>query len=83
VREAPHDATTWARRPPLTSSPATTGLCESEANRSMAILQLTNAAGITEDVALDQDRMVMGRHPDCEIVLDAASVSRQHAQILR
>jgi serine phosphatase RsbU (regulator of sigma subunit)/pSer/pThr/pTyr-binding forkhead associated (FHA) protein len=49
----------------------------------MAILQLTNSAGTTEDIALDQDRMVMGRHPDCEIVLDAASVSRQHAQILR
>src|ERR1700733_11418451 len=26
--------------------------------------------------------MVLGRHPSCEIVLDNAAVSRQHAQIL-
>jgi len=49
----------------------------------MAILQLTNTAGTTEDVVLNRERMVMGRHPDCDIVLDAASVSRQHAQIVR
>ncbi len=49
----------------------------------MAILQLTNAAGITEDYQLNQDRMVLGRHPECDIVLDSASVSRQHAQIVR
>lgn len=29
------------------------------------------------------DRMVLGRHPDCDIVLDSAAVSRQHAALLR
>jgi sigma-B regulation protein RsbU (phosphoserine phosphatase) len=28
------------------------------------------------------ERMILGRHPSCEIVLDNAAVSRQHAQIL-
>ena len=33
--------------------------------------------------ALAGDRMVLGRHPDCDIVIESAAVSRQHAQILR
>ncbi|MGD9722572.1 MAG: SpoIIE family protein phosphatase [Pirellulales bacterium] len=49
----------------------------------MAILQLFKGSGPTEDLTLESDRIVLGRHPDCDIVLDAASVSRQHAQILR
>ena len=32
-------------------------------------------------VELSGDRMVMGRHPSCQIVLDNAAVSRNHAQI--
>jgi phosphoserine phosphatase RsbU/P len=49
----------------------------------MALLQLSNSSGTNEDVKVEQDRMVLGRHPDCDIVLDSASVSRQHAQLLR
>ena len=49
----------------------------------MAILQLFKTPSGTEDFTIDDDRVVLGRHPDCDIVLDAASVSRQHAQILR
>jgi len=33
-------------------------------------------------VELHEERMVMGRHPSCQIVLDNAAVSRNHAQIL-
>ena len=33
-------------------------------------------------VELLGERMVMGRHPSCQIVLDNAAVSRNHAQIL-
>ena len=33
-------------------------------------------------VELHGERMVMGRHPSCQIVLDNAAVSRNHAQIL-
>jgi sigma-B regulation protein RsbU (phosphoserine phosphatase) len=32
---------------------------------------------------LPGDRMVLGRHPDCDVVIESAAVSRQHAQILR
>jgi serine phosphatase RsbU (regulator of sigma subunit)/pSer/pThr/pTyr-binding forkhead associated (FHA) protein len=49
----------------------------------MAILQILEPAGSGEPVQLDGDRAVLGRHPDCDVVLDAASVSRQHAQIVR
>jgi serine phosphatase RsbU (regulator of sigma subunit) len=35
-----------------------------------------------EQVPLPEGRFVIGRHPDCEIVLDVASVSRQHAAIV-
>ena len=31
---------------------------------------------------LDKPKMVMGRHPGCEIVIYAGAVSRQHAQII-
>jgi serine phosphatase RsbU (regulator of sigma subunit) len=33
--------------------------------------------------ALTGDRMVLGRHPDCDVVIESAAVSRQHAHILR
>ena len=49
----------------------------------MAILQLFKPSGTPEEISLESDRAVLGRHPDCDVVLDAASVSRQHAQITR
>ncbi len=49
----------------------------------MAMLQLFKALGGSEEYSLDRDRAVLGRHPDCDIFLDAASVSRQHAQIVK
>ena len=49
----------------------------------MAILQLLKGDGPAEELQILGDRAVLGRHPDCDIVLDAASVSRQHAQILK
>ena len=48
----------------------------------MALLQLSKGSGPAEELTLHGDRSVLGRHPDCDIVLDAASVSRQHAQII-
>src|SRR5262249_41962153 len=32
---------------------------------------------------LESERAVLGRHPECDIVLDVGAISRQHAQILR
>ena len=33
--------------------------------------------------ALDRESAVLGRHPECDIVLDSGAVSRQHAKIER
>lgn len=49
----------------------------------MAVLQVLKGETSGELLSLDGERLVLGRHPDCDIVLDAAAVSRQHAQILR
>ncbi|MFZ5832054.1 MAG: SpoIIE family protein phosphatase [Planctomycetota bacterium] len=32
---------------------------------------------------LEGDSLVMGRHPDCDIVLESGAVSRQHARVVR
>jgi len=34
-----------------------------------------------QKIRLENREMVLGRHPDCDIVLDSGSVSRQHAKI--
>ena len=36
-----------------------------------------------DQITIPGDRAVLGRHPECDIVLDAAAVSRQHAQIVQ
>lgn len=47
-----------------------------------AVLQVLKGDNSGQVYALDREKMVLGRHPDCDIVLDAGAVSRQHAQIL-
>ncbi len=42
----------------------------------------TGESGEDENIAVEGPRVVLGRHPECDIVLEAAAVSRQHAQIL-
>jgi serine phosphatase RsbU (regulator of sigma subunit) len=44
-------------------------------------LELTVAGRRTARFALAEGRTVLGRHPGCDIVLDDASVSRQHAAV--
>ncbi len=47
----------------------------------MAILEVFAGTNIGEQLKLAESRSIMGRHPECDIVLDAGAVSRQHAQI--
>lgn len=47
---------------------------------SLHILKGTNPG---ERVALNKDRMVLGRNPECDVVIPVTSVSREHAQIVR
>lgn len=48
----------------------------------MALLKLIRGGAVGQLLPLSGDRTVLGRHPSCQIVLDNAAVSRQHAQIL-
>ena len=48
----------------------------------MAYLQLLKG-GKPGRIELASDRLLMGRSPECELVLDTGAVSRHHAQVLR
>lgn len=47
----------------------------------MAVLVFRNTTRTGERLPLTGDRLILGRHPECDIVLDQGAVSRQHAQI--
>ncbi|NQW48248.1 MAG: SpoIIE family protein phosphatase [Planctomycetes bacterium] len=47
----------------------------------VASLQLKSGPRSGEVLPLRQGRLVIGRHPVCDIVIDASAVSRQHAAI--
>ena len=49
----------------------------------MAFLELQSGENSGERYVLTLDRYILGRHPDCDIVLDVGAISRQHAQIER
>lgn len=48
----------------------------------MAVLLVLKGMTPGQQLTIPEPLAVLGRHPDCEIVLDAGAVSRQHAQIL-
>ena len=47
----------------------------------MAILTSTDQAVQKKRCPLGKDPVIVGRHPDCDIHIDDASVSRHHAQV--
>lgn len=49
----------------------------------MACLQVLKGLNPGQLFPLDGEKFILGRHPDCDIVLDVGAVSRQHAQIVR
>jgi serine phosphatase RsbU (regulator of sigma subunit) len=49
----------------------------------MAALHILKGANEGTLIPLDGDKFVLGRDPDCTIVIPMTSVSRKHAQILR
>ncbi|MFN0196872.1 MAG: SpoIIE family protein phosphatase [Planctomycetaceae bacterium] len=48
----------------------------------MAVLEVLEGSTPGQILELKEDRTVLGRHPNCQIVLDHEAVSRHHAQIL-
>src|SRR5271154_1738975 len=49
----------------------------------MPSLQILKGPNEGSTISLDGDRFIMGRNPDCGVVIPVTSVSREHAQILR
>lgn len=49
----------------------------------MPALQVLKGTPETNLIPLDGDKFILGRNPDCGIVIPITSVSREHAQILR
>ncbi len=49
----------------------------------MAALHVLKGPNEGTIIPLDGDKFILGRNPDCGIVIPATSVSREHAQILR
>src|SRR5579872_3777880 len=50
---------------------------------AMPTLKILKGTNEGTDIPIDADRFVLGRNPDCHIVIPITSVSREHAQILR
>lgn len=49
----------------------------------MAYLTAINGNSQGTRYELDKPKCILGRHPECDVVLDAGAVSRQHAQIVK
>jgi phosphoserine phosphatase RsbU/P len=49
----------------------------------MAYLTAINGSAQGTRYELDRATTVLGRHPECDVILDAGAVSRQHARIIR
>lgn len=49
----------------------------------MAQLRLINKDGDTRNISLSQGKVVIGRHPTCQVILSDPRASRQHAELHR
>ena len=49
----------------------------------MAHLKVLKGADAGKVIPLEGERVVFGRHPSCEVILEDGAVSRQHAQIVQ
>ncbi len=53
------------------------------AHAAMAFLTQNSNGATSERFELSGDSMTLGRHPECDIVVEAGAVSRYHAKIVR
>jgi phosphoserine phosphatase RsbU/P len=49
----------------------------------MAYLDALTGSALGKRYELDRLETILGRHPECHVVLDSGAVSRQHAKIIR
>ncbi len=47
----------------------------------MPFLSKDNADGVVQKIAIDGDETVIGRHPECQLIVDEGAISRRHARI--
>ena len=47
----------------------------------MAVLTSSDQSVVRQKIDISTDLIVIGRHPECDVIIDDASVSRRHAQI--
>ena len=52
-----------------------------QSEQPVAFLELKTGPRSGERIAIRTGRMVIGRHPACDLVIDASAVSRQHVSI--
>jgi phosphoserine phosphatase RsbU/P len=52
-----------------------------QSEQTVAFLELKSGSRAGERISLRSGRVVIGRHPACDIVIDASAVSRQHAAV--
>jgi len=49
----------------------------------MAVLRVVQGLNPGQLIPIEGDSAVLGRHPDCDVVLESGAVSRQHARVSR
>ena len=49
----------------------------------MTVLKVVKGLTPGREFPVEGDCAIVGRHPECDIVLEVAAVSRQHAKIIR
>jgi len=49
----------------------------------MPFLIVEEKSGVTQRIQINSIETVIGRHPDCQVVVEDSSVSRKHAQIIK
>lgn len=47
----------------------------------MPYIEMTSGPAMGRRIQLDSTKYIIGRHPECDIVLESAIVSRQHAEL--
>lgn len=49
----------------------------------MAFLSLRIGTNLGQSFPIDEESIVLGRHPECAIVVDGSAVSRKHARVFK
>jgi hypothetical protein len=82
-KESPKDPVTATYRIDETGDLIPVELEDVVAEEGAALVIRAGGGRVGESFALDDDRITIGRRPDCAVFLDDVTVSRDHALIVR